>query len=280
MAGYRRIKKVFQSQHTVEGAGVHLHRAFGYPEVPMFDPFLLLDDFHSSNPADYQKGFPWHPHRGIETVTYMLKGRVRHGDSMGNHGVIGPGDMQWMTAGRGIIHEEMPDDDSGELWGLQLWVNLPKANKMMQPRYREIKAAQIPKFRTPDGTEIKVIAGRINGDQGPVTDIICQPEYLDITVPGEHKFEYPVKKDHTVFAYVLKGDGIFDASGRLCTPGQAVLLENGDTVRVKTKDEMRFLLISGKPIGEPIAWQGPIVMNTQEELRTAFMQYRQGTFLD
>ena len=295
----REIKKIFKSKQTIEGAGVHLKRALGFSEVPMFDPFLLLDDFRSDNPEYYRKGFPWHPHRGIETITYVLQGKVEHGDSMGNKGVIDSGDVQWMTAGSGIIHQEMPQGtEDGIMEGFQLWANLPAAQKMMLPRYRDIRSSQIPVINLDNGTAIKIICGFINGIQGPVRDIVIDPEYLDITVPAHTSFEYPVKKGHTVFAYVIGGSGFFckdrkpfthDIEGRnyfdmgtdpATDNGTLVLFGDGDSITVETMaSQIRFLLISGKPIGEPIAWYGPIVMNTQEELRQAFEEYHQGTFL-
>ncbi len=295
----RKINKIFKSVPTLEGAGVHLKRAFGNREPNLLDPFLLLDDFHSDNPNEYIKGFPWHPHRGIETITYMLKGTVEHGDSMGNKGIIKPGDVQWMTAGSGIIHQEMPKGEKdGEMWGLQLWANLPASNKMMAPRYREIKKGDIPEVTLETGIKIKVISGSVNGFTGPVRDIVIEPEYLDITVPPNTAFTHPVRTDHTVFAYVLQGEGYFDKGrdsyayevegasytdlDRECKikNESLVIYEDGDHVLVTTQDNpVRFLLISGKPIREPVAWYGPIVMNTQEELRVAFQEFQKGTFI-
>jgi redox-sensitive bicupin YhaK (pirin superfamily) len=299
MAENRKIRKVFKSRPTLEGAGVHLRRVFGNAEVPLFDPFLLLDDFRNTDPYQYIKGFPWHPHRGIETITYVLTGDVEHGDSMGNKGVISSGDSQWMTAGSGIIHQEMPKgDDNGVMEGFQLWANLPKSHKMMDPRYRDIKSSQVPELVTKNGATIKVICGTVEGKQGPVKDVIIDPEYLDITVPALSEFVHKTKRGHTVFAYVIKGKGVFcnqknpfayDASGEnyfdmerdyFIHNGTAVLFDDGDQVTVAAQGEpVRFLLISGKPIGEPVAWYGPIVMNTEEELRTAFDEYRDGTFI-
>jgi quercetin 2,3-dioxygenase len=299
MSTTRKIKKVYASRPTLEGAGVHLKRALGFSNVPQLDPFLLLDDFHSSNPQDYIKGFPWHPHRGIETITYMLHGEVEHGDSMKNKGVIHAGDVQWMTAGSGIIHQEMPKGQKdGLMWGFQLWANLPASHKMMDPRYREVKQSQIPQVTTDEGALIKIICGTVNGVHGPVRDIITEPEYLDITVPAGSIFKHAVHPDHTVFAYVIEGaadfddvdgphdlkvvnDSYFKFEGlKSFGPEHLITFEKGDSVNVRTeKGPVRFLLISGKPIGEPVAWYGPIVMNTEEELQTAFEEYRNGTFI-
>ncbi len=295
----RKIKKVFKSKPTTEGAGVHLRRAFGFSEVPLFDPFLMLDDFRSDNPEFYLKGFPWHPHRGIETITYVLSGKVEHGDSMGNKGVITSGDVQWMTAGSGIIHQEMPKGDKdGSMGGFQLWANLPASGKMMDPRYRDIKSVQIPELTLENGTKIKIICGKIGKTEGPVRDIVIEPEYLDIAVPPNTEFVHKTRRGHNVFAYVIGGSGYFckeknpftyEVAGEnyfdiqrdpFISNGTLVLFENGDDVIVVTeKDPVRFLLMSGKPIGEPVAWYGPIVMNTQEELRIAFEEYRHGTFI-
>ncbi|OPX80383.1 MAG: Pirin [Methanosaeta sp. PtaB.Bin039] len=295
----RKIAKVFKSRPTIEGAGVRLRRAFGYSHVPMFDPFLMLDDFRSDNPDDYHKGFPWHPHRGIETITYVLRGEVEHGDSMGNKGIISSGDVQWMTAGSGIIHQEMPKGDRyGKMYGFQLWANLPKSHKMMNPSYRDIKNDQIPVALLQNGTKIRVICGKAGDIQGPVRDIIIDPEYLDITVPAGTEYMHPTKRGHTVFAYVIEGIGDF---GREKNPfsyeikgtnffdmnreaslrnGDLVLFGDGDQVMVLTeKDPIRFLLLSGRPIGEPVAWYGPIVMNTRDELHIAFEEYNNGTFI-
>jgi len=299
MERIRKIKKILKSKPTVEGAGVHLKRAFGYDQVPLLDPFLLLDDFHSDHPDDYLKGFPWHPHRGIETITYMLYGKVEHGDSMGNQGTISPGDVQWMTAGSGIIHQEMPKGQKdGLMWGFQLWANLPASHKMMEPRYRDVKSKQIPEVTLDRGVKVKIICGEVNGMKGPVQDIVIDPEYLDITVPSKSNFTHPVKRGHTVFAYVIEGKGYFDpgkdtyayeAGGtnyfdfkRECfmSSETLILFDKGDEVVISTEEKpVRFLLISGKPIGEPVAWYGPIVMNTQEELKIAFEEYQNGSFI-
>jgi redox-sensitive bicupin YhaK (pirin superfamily) len=278
----RTINKIFTSQPTREGAGVHLKRVFGNQETGLFDPFLLLDDFRSNNPDHYLAGFPWHPHRGIETITYVLCGDVEHGDSMGNKGVISDGCTQWMTAGSGIIHQEMPRGNyEGKMEGFQLWANLPKSHKMMLPRYRDIKSGDVPVVEVANGVKIKVIAGEVEGIQGPVKDIVIDPEYLDVTVPAGAIFKHKTPKGHTVFAYVIDGQGYFDENrNKLIGNGTACLLSDGNSVNVSAgKDGVRFLLISGRPIKEPVAWYGPIVMNTEEELEVAFDEYQKGTFI-
>jgi redox-sensitive bicupin YhaK (pirin superfamily) len=283
----RRVQVAWRAVPTLEGAGVHLRRAFGNREVPRLDPFLLLDEFHSENPDDYRAGFPWHPHRGMETISYVLDGAVEHGDSMGNKGVIANGDVQWMTAGSGIVHQEMPKGDrKGEMWGFQVWANLPAKNKMMEPRYQEVKQAAIPVVKRSDGTLVRVIAGKIDGVSGPVKDIVTDPEYLDVSVPADRTFEHAVPAGHTVFAYVVEGEGHFNGgvseaeAPRGHDAGTLVIYGKGDRLAIATaKKPVRFLLISGRPIGEPVAWYGPIVMNTEEELRTAFREYQEGTFV-
>ena len=277
----RKIDKILKSQPTIEGAGVNLKRAFGYNEVPLLDPFLLLDDFRSDDPEDYIAGFPWHPHRGIETVTYMLEGRVEHGDSMGNKGIIGAGDVQWMTAGSGIIHQEMPKGSNGRMGGFQLWVNLPSRHKMMDPRYREVKKEQIPEVLKNKGVTIRIISGEVNKKRGPVRDIVVDIEYLDITMEPGAEFEHTIKKGYRVFAYVIEGSGYFDNEKKMNIGTEnLVIFKDGNEVKIAANDRiLRFLLISGKPIGEPVAWGGPIVMNTQEELQLAFDEYRNGTFI-
>ena len=262
----RKIKKVFKSQPVLEGAGVHLKRAMGNKEVPQFDPFLLLDDFRSDHPNDYLKGFPWHPHRGIETITYMLKGTVEHKDSMGNSGIISSGDVQWMTAGSGIIHQEMPKPGpGGAMYGFQLWANLPASHKMMDPRYQEVKQSDIPEVVLNNGTKIKLICGSYNKIKGPVRDIVVDPEYLDITVPAHSEFVHATKRGYTVFAYVIDGQGFlckerkpfsYEADGEnyfdlkrepYASNGALVLFDDGDKILVQTEDQpIRFLLISGK----------------------------------
>jgi redox-sensitive bicupin YhaK (pirin superfamily) len=299
MATYRKIKRIFTSRPTLEGAGVHLKRAFGNPEAPLFDPFLMLDDFRSDDPSLYREGFPWHPHRGIETITYVLQGDVEHGDSMGNKGIITSGDVQWMTAGSGIIHQEMPKGDKrGSMWGFQLWANLPAAQKMMDPRYRDVKRAQIPEVVLPNGVTIRVICGTAGDVQGPVQDVVIEPTYLDITVPPDTRFTHPTKRGHTAIAYVAEGRGFFyqerkpfsyEIAGEnyfemkreaFADNRMLILFEDGDEILVTTeKESVRFLFFAGKPLREPVAWYGPIVMNTQEELRIAFEEYEQGTFI-
>lgn len=296
----RTIKKIWKSSPTVEGAGVHLKRAFGFYELPLLDPFLLLDDFRSENPAEYKAGFPWHPHRGMETITYVLDGDVEHGDSMGNKGNISAGDVQWMTAGSGIIHQEMPKGNrKGQMFGFQLWANLPAHSKMMDPRYREVKQNEIPLITTTDGAKIKIICGEVNSTSGPVKDIVTEPEYLDVELPAGKTFTHTVKPNHTVFAYVIEGEAYFDPARTpfsheaygsnyfdmkppcSCGDGSLILYEkNANHIVITTdKNSVRFLLVSGKPLNEPIAWYGPIVMNNHEELRKAFDEYQNGTFI-
>ena len=265
----------------MEGAGVRLKRVFGHPEVPLVDPFLLLDHFGSSNPDDYMAGFPWHPHRGIETVTYMLNGSVEHGDSIGNAGVINSGDVQWMTAGNGIIHQEMPKWYEGRMEGFQLWTNLPAADKMMNPRYRDIKHSEIPEVTIGPGSTIKVICGEVKGVKGPARDIVVDPEYLDVTLAPATEFTHHVTNGYKVFAYIIEGHGYFEPEQKTTIATEhLVIFEDGEQVTIKScESRLRFLLISGKPIGEPVAWYGPIVMNTQQELEIAFQEYRRGTFI-
>ena len=282
MVNVRHIGQVSRAHATLEGAGVHLHRAFGYGEVPLFDPFLMLDDFRAGdNPADYLSGFPWHPHRGIETVTYMLEGKVEHGDSMGNSGAVGPGDIQWMTAGSGIIHQEMPKPVHGRMGGFQLWVNLPRSHKMMRPRYQEIKSQQVPTVTPAPGVSVKVISGELDGVRGPVRDIITTPSYFDVSIDEGVEFSFSIKKGDTVAAYVIGGTGIFGDISRVPVENRDMLLfGDGDVVNaVSLNRPFRFLLFTGKPLGEPVAWGGPIVMNTQEEVRQAIFEYRTGTFI-
>ncbi|HXW51970.1 MAG TPA: pirin family protein [Candidatus Acidoferrales bacterium] len=295
----RPIKRLIKSKPTLEGAGVHLRRAFGFGNTADFDPFLLLDDFRNDVPADYLAGFPWHPHRGIETITYVLAGTVDHGDSMGHAGTISSGDVQWMTAGRGIIHQEMPKGDAaGIMHGFQLWANLPSALKMTNPRYQEVKSVDIPVVKDDDDTEVRIVCGSFWGKKGPVDGVAADPMYLDVTVPsGVHK-TLKVDTSRHAFAYVFSGDAKFgNASGPLAVPTESVrwldttpppdadnrslvLFDSGDEVAVQAGENgVRFLLVSGKPIEEPVAWYGPIVMNTQAELREAFTELREGTFL-
>ena len=282
MVQVRHVGQVLRAYATIEGAGVHLHRAFGYGEAPRFDPFLMLDDFRAGDdPHDYLPGFPWHPHRGIETVTYMLEGKVEHGDSMGNSGVVGAGDIQWMTAGSGIIHQEMPKAVHGRMGGFQLWVNLPKSHKMMGPRYQEVKDRKVPTATPSPGVLVKVICGELGGVKGPVQDIITSPSYFDISMEDGAEFTCPVRNGDTVVAYVIGGAGIFGGiPGTPVENRDLLLFGDGNLVNaVSHKGPFRFLLFTGKPLREPVAWGGPIVMNTQEELRQAFFEYRNGTFI-
>jgi len=285
----------------MEGAGVHLNRAFGFGDQRAFDPFLLFDDFRNDRPQDYAAGFPWHPHRGIETITYVLAGTVEHGDSLGNRGLLGAGDVQWMTAGSGIMHQEMPQGDAqGRMHGFQLWANLPSSLKMTKPRYQDIKANAIPDVTDDDGTHVRIITGDFWGKKGPVEGGAVDPRYLDVFVPAGKKKTLKVEVDRHAFAYVFEGSGSFSGASQpfgVLTEKQAadgsevtvreaagnrslVLFDSGDEVTVQAGEQgIRFLLISGKPIAEPVAWYGPIVMNTQEELRQAVSELRSGTFI-
>ena len=295
----RPIKRLIKSKPTLEGAGVHLRRAFGFGNTSEFDPFLLLDDFRNDIPEDYLAGFPWHPHRGIETITYVLAGTVEHGDSMGNSGAIGAGDVQWMTAGRGIIHQEMPKGDpTGRMHGFQLWANLPASLKMTAPRYQDVNSVEIPAVTDDDGTHARIVCGSFWGKKGPVEGIAADPIYLDVTVPPGARKALPVETTRHAFAYVFAGSGQFcNASEPLAVPTEGVgwadsappkavdnrslvLFDSGDELVVQAGDDgIRFLLVSGKPLEEPVAWYGPIVMNTQEQLRQAFKDLDRGTFL-
>ncbi len=280
IAAARRIQKVWTSSPTLEGAGVHLRRAFGFHELPRFDPFLMLDDFRSDNPADYLAGFPWHPHRGIETITYVLDGDVEHEDSLGNGGVIGSGDIQWMTAGSGILHQEMPKGSKkGSMCGFQLWANLPAAQKMMDPRYRDVKSGMVPVIEDA-GARILVVAGRVGRTVGPVRDVVIEPEYLDVTLPPHTPWSRPVAPGHTVFAYVIDGEASFEPGAKASPNQTLVLFGRSGSLQVETRSRpARFLLVSGKPLGEPVAWHGPIVMNTRDQIREAFEEYEKGTFV-
>ena len=277
----RAVKRLSKSKPTIEGAGVRLRRAFGFGNPPEFDPFLLLDDFRGETPEDYLAGFPWHPHRGIETITYVLAGTVEHGDSIGNRGVIGPGDIQWMTAGSGIIHQEMPKgDEAGRMYGFQLWANLPSSLKMTPPRYQEVKSADVPLVKEPEGAEVLIICGKYGTTEGPVDSIAADPIYLDISIPPGGRKTLPIEHDRNAFAYVFAGAGKFEGNLESADNRSLVLFGPGDEVSVQAGIEgVRFLLASGKPLREPVAWRGPIVMNTQEELRRAFEEIEQGTFL-
>ena len=270
------------AQPTLEGAGVHLRRALGSGQESLFDPFLMLDDFRGDHPSQYEAGFPWHPHRGIETITYVIEGEVEHGDSMGNAGTIGPGDVQWMTAGSGIIHQEMPHGDHrGRMGGFQLWANLPAAHKMMEPRYRGITADEIPVVEA-EGTRVRVICGELGASTGPVRDVVIEPEYLDVELDPLTGWTHPTPVDHTVFAYLFEGSARFGtaAAETHAAPGTIVLLGEGDLVMVTAgASGARFLFVGGRPLREPIAWRGPIVMNTREELDVAWRELRDGTFV-
>jgi len=281
MEQVRGVERVLTAYATVEGAGVRLHRAFGYYEVPQFDPFLMLDDFRSKKPEDYLAGFPWHPHRGIETVTYILEGFVDHEDSLGNTGSIGAGDIQWMTAGSGIIHQEMPGPVNDHMGGFQLWVNLPRSSKMIDPRYQEIKGKAIPVLKPRRDISIRVISGRVNGTSGPVRDIVADPEFLDISLGPDTVFTHPVQPGYTAIAYVIGGEGTFDEKeGHRMGNQDLILFGDGSSFWVRSSGSgMRFIFLSAKPIGEPVAWRGPIVMNTREELRLAYKEYADGTFI-
>jgi quercetin 2,3-dioxygenase len=299
----RAVKSVSQSLPTLEGAGVKLRRAFGFGRTNDFDPFLLLDDFRNENPEDYLPGFPWHPHRGIETITYVLSGSVQHGDSLGNRGVMGAGDVQWMTAGSGILHQEMPKgDERGRMHGFQLWANLPRTLKMTAPRYQDIHSREIPEVVDDDGTRVRVVAGEFWGKTGPVEGVAADPRYLDVWIPPRLRKTIPVEASRHAFAYVFEGGGTFrDASvpqgvrtDRVSAGGRdagsespeetgnrsLVLFDSGDEITVQAGEQgIRFLLVSGQPLKEPVAWQGPIVMNTPGELQAAYDELRRGTFI-
>jgi redox-sensitive bicupin YhaK (pirin superfamily) len=272
----RKIEKTLERQLTLEGAGVKLKRVLGNDKNSTLDPFLLLDHFGSNNPQDYIKGFPWHPHRGMETVTYMWKGEVEHGDSMGNKGVIKSGDVQWMTAGSGIIHQEMPQKHDGLMKGFQLWVNLPAKKKMVNPKYRGIEKEQIPMVQK-DGMKIKVVAGEIDGTRGLVRDLAIDIEYFDVELTSGKTFEHSTAKDDTVFAYIVEGS--VEAKGKTITQGQCAVFGKGDLVKISSKIGAHFLYVSGEQLNEPVAWRGPIVMNTEEELAIAFQELDAGTFI-
>jgi redox-sensitive bicupin YhaK (pirin superfamily) len=296
----RPVKRIIQSKPTMEGAGVKLRRAFGFGDTGEFDPFLLLDDFRNDRPEDYRAGFPWHPHRGIETITYVLAGTVDHGDSLGNRGTLGAGDVQWMTAGSGILHQEMPQGDAkGRMHGFQLWANLPSSLKMTAPRYQDVKGEAIPEIIDDDGTRVRVVCGELWGRRGPVEGVAADPRYLDVSVPPGRRKTLPVEVGRHAFAYVFEGAGTFASASapfgvltekegnggetlvRERTGNRSlVLFDSGDDITVKAGEEgIRFLLVSGKPIEEPVAWYGPIVMNTQDELNAAVAELRNGTFI-
>jgi redox-sensitive bicupin YhaK (pirin superfamily) len=295
----RPVKRVIHAKPTIEGAGVKLQRAFGFGETKDFDPFLLFDDFRNDNPDDYLAGFPWHPHRGIETITYVLAGSVAHGDSLGNSGTLGAGDVQWMTAGSGILHQEMPRGDaSGKMHGFQLWANLPSSLKMTDPRYQDVAGKDIPEVVDDDGTAVRIVCGEFWGKKGPVEGVAADPRYLDISIAPGVRRTLPVETTRHAFAYVFAGTGTFrdasnpravktegvgpggEAAGDVAGNRSLVLFDRGDEITVQAGDQgLRFLLVSGKPIEEPVAWYGPIVMNTQQELRQAFQEFQNGTFI-
>ena len=296
----RPVRQISRTKTALEGAGVRLQRAFGFGDTTAFDPFLLFDDFRNEDPADYLAGFPWHPHRGIETITYVLAGSVEHGDSLGNRGSLGAGDVQWMTAGRGIMHQEMPKGDAaGRMHGFQLWANLPASLKMTAPRYQDVAAGDIPDVVDDDGTRVRVVCGEFWGKAGPVEGVAADPRYLDVSVPPGRLRRIPVDRASHAFAYVFAGSGTFrdasspqgilteqvDGATTRVLPGEAdnrslVLFDRGDEIVVQAGDEgIRFLLVSGRPIEEPVAWYGPIVMNTEQELRQALQELRSGTFI-
>ena len=296
----RPVKRIVQSKPTIEGAGVKLRRAFGFCDTEETDPFLLLDDFRNDRPQDYLAGFPWHPHRGIETITYVLSGTVEHGDSLGNRGMLGAGDVQWMTAGRGIMHQEMPQGDvQGRMHGFQLWANLPSSLKMTPPRYQDIKAAEIPEVTDDDGTRVRIVCGDFWGKKGPVDGVAADPRYLDVFVPAGQRKKLKVETERHAFAYVFEGNGRFAYASRpfgILTEKQVdgeevlarepvgdhslVLFDSGDEIDVQAGERgIRFLLVSGKPIEEPVAWYGPIVMNTRAQLEQAVAELRSGTFI-
>jgi redox-sensitive bicupin YhaK (pirin superfamily) len=295
----RPVKKITSAVPTLEGAGVRLRRAFGFGDTADVDPFLLFDDFRNETPDDYRAGFPWHPHRGIETITYVLAGSVEHGDSLGNRGSLGVGDVQWMTAGSGILHQEMPQGDpGGRMHGFQLWANLPSSLKMTPPRYQDVEAKDVPEVVDDDGTRVRIVVGNFWGQIGPVEGVAADPRYLDVSVPPNARRSFPVERTHHAFAYVFEGSGSFrDASQPQAVATELatdtgeeiidrvgnrslVLFDQGDEITVHSGDDgIRFLLVSGKPLEEPMAWRGPIVMNTPEELQQAYAELRDGTFI-
>jgi redox-sensitive bicupin YhaK (pirin superfamily) len=276
----RKVSQIVTPIRVLEGAGVLLKRSIATRTLDYLDPFLLLDHFGSDDPTDYLAGFPMHPHRGIETVTYMLAGRVNHKDSLGNHGTIGAGDAQWMTAGRGIMHEEMPKPYEGKMEGFQLWVNLPARLKMTSPRYQDIASADIPEIDLPDGVKIRLIAGNLGNISGAVTDIYADPIYMDVTLPAKVSFNHSVQAGHSVFTYLFRGKALFGASASPAEAPQLVIFEDGDIANVQALEEgSRFLLVSGLPLGEPIARYGPFVMNTKAEIEQTLMELRNGTFI-
>jgi quercetin 2,3-dioxygenase len=275
----RKVQEIVQPYRVREGAGVFVQRTIGGP-LNYLDPFLLLDHFHNARPEDYEAGFPMHPHRGIETVTYVLSGSVHHRDTLGNAGSIGPGDVQWMSSGRGIMHEEMPQVRPEGIHGFQLWVNLPAKSKMSKPNYQEVQKITIPQFTTPEGADIRVIAGSVGDVTGPVADIAANPTYMDVFVPAQTQFQFPVPEDHNVFAYLFEGTATFGHSADEITAPMLVTFGEGDTVTARTKDQSaRFIMASGKPLNESVARYGPFVMNTRAEIEQALEDLRRGTFV-
>ena len=287
MDNLRNIKKIIRARKTSEGAGVIINRAIGFDDPDLYDPFLLLDDFRSDNPIDFIKGFPWHPHRGIETITYVLKGNIQHEDSLGNKGTIEEGDIQWMTAGSGVYHQEMPlGDNTGRMYGFQLWANLPKKDKMIAPMYREVLSKDIPDVKKENGVCIKIIAGNYEGICGPIKEVVINPEYFDITIPKDIEYIQETIPGYKVMFYVFEGTGFIETINKGLVNREKienrnlVLFDEGEKIKVVTSDrELRFLMISGKPINEPIAWYGPIVMNTEKELEIAYSELQKGTFV-
>ena len=273
-----RIKKVLTGRYVMEGAGVKLKRVIGFGDPELTDPFLLFDHFGSDDPEDYLRGFPWHPHRGMETMTYMIRGEVEHGDSLGNRGVIGAGDAQWMTAGSGIIHQEMPLKTEGALKGFQLWVNLPKIDKMCKPEYRDIISGKIPSF-TDKGFTVKILSGEFRGVKGAAQNISGNPLYIDVSLEADNEFVIDINSEYNKFLYLYEGNIICGPDARNTDTGSMILFENGERLKLKSDKHARFIIFAGKPLKEPVAWRGPIVMNTEEELDIAFNELNHGNFI-
>ncbi len=279
MAQNRSLEQVLTGRQTRDGAGVSIYRVFGHDQIERLDPFLMLDDIHSSNPADYLAGFPEHPHRGMETVTYMISGTINHRDNLGNKGTIRSGDVQWMTAGRGILHQETPEPFDGMFQGFQLWINLPRENKLMPPRYREIPSKMIPSVKLANDVEVRIIAGTLAGTVGPVKDIVVPVDYFDVQMPGMSRFAHRVQRGRNAFAYVFRGSISADDGSKARAGQLAIIPDDKDVSLEADREGARFLLASGEPLHEPVAWGGPIVMNTEEELETASLELRKGTFV-
>jgi len=271
----REVANLVDAQPTLEGAGVRLRRALGSSALPLLDPFLLLDEIHSDNPDDYLRGFPTHPHRGFETVTYVLDGAMDHRDSLGNHGHLGPGSVQWMTAGHGIVHAEMPQQEKGRMWGFQLWVNLPASHKMMRPRYQDIAPARVVET-TIDDASVRLVAGEVEGRRGPVEGIVTAPEMLDVALRARGRMSRPLPSTHNAFVYLIEGRAQIGAARTPVAAGQLAVLGAGDRLELRSRDGARLLCLAGRPIGEPVARYGPFVMNTDEEIRQAIDDYRAG----